>query len=86
LVKQEAKGIIIIPSFLITTAGHPGKEPGKIMSIIWITKKYNSKNLQPQFKKNKAFFTFSDTPLGNLYSSFQDVYYNLNEGYHEIKC
>jgi lipopolysaccharide transport system ATP-binding protein len=27
-----------------------------------------------------------DTPLGNLYSSFHDVYYNLNEGYHEIKC
>jgi lipopolysaccharide transport system ATP-binding protein len=27
-----------------------------------------------------------DTPLGNLYSSFQDVYYHFDEGYHTIKC
>jgi lipopolysaccharide transport system ATP-binding protein len=44
-----------------------------------------------QIKVNDIDVGFSiededDTPLGNLYSSFQDVFYNLNEGYQIVKC
>lgn len=33
-----------------------------------------------------SFEDEDDTPLGNLYSSFQEVYFSLDEGYHIVKC
>jgi lipopolysaccharide transport system ATP-binding protein len=44
---------------------------------------------QPKVKGIDIGFSFEDedaTPLGNLYNSFQEVYYNFDQGYHLVKC
>ncbi|MBU3714430.1 MAG: ABC transporter ATP-binding protein [Ferruginibacter sp.] len=44
---------------------------------------------QPNADEIDLGFSFEDeddVPLGNLYSSFQDKFYNLKEGYHIVKC
>lgn len=33
-----------------------------------------------------SFEDEDDTPLANLYSSFQDVFFSMSEGYHIVKC
>lgn len=44
---------------------------------------------QPKVKGIDIGFSFEDedaTPLGNLYNSFQEVYYDFEQGYHLVKC